>query len=95
MKKRIFIYMAFLLLMSTVQLCYAEDNNQVSRVIVDLTDKRHEVFEIHESEAFFYHCDKRQGSLPKTNEEKKAWIPLLGLIICLLTILFKIKKDIV
>lgn len=92
MKKRLFISVALLFSVLTAQLCYAEDNSQISRVTVDLTDTQPDVFEVNGIAPSFYHFDKKQSYLPKTGEEKKILIPLTGLLFCLLTILIKIRK---
>lgn len=92
MKKRLFISVTLLFSVLTAQLCYAEENSQVSRITVDLTDTQLDDFEVNGIAPSFYHVDKKQSYLPKAGEEKEFLISLIGLLFCLLTILVKIKK---
>lgn len=92
MKRRAFLYMALLFSVLTVQLCYAEEHSQVSRVVVDLTDKNQEKVETDKTESSFYHLNKTTAYLPKTSEKNSKPVLLLGLLFCLLAIVFLIKN---
>lgn len=93
MKKRVPIYLTFLFCLLSVQLCYAQEDSQVSRVIVDLTDIRPEFIDQETTSFSFDRTDTKQVYLPKTGEKKNFFTFELGLTLCLFAILLKIARN--
>ncbi|MEI5990881.1 hypothetical protein A5881_002386 [Enterococcus termitis] len=91
MKKRLCLCLILLFSVVTATICYAEETSTLSRVTVDLTD---ELPKKDERDASFGHFDKKYSYLPKTGEKKTRLLPLLSLMFCLFTIVFKLKKNV-
>lgn len=87
MKKRVLIYLTFLFCLLSVQRCYAQEDSQVSRVLVDLTDIRPDFIDQETTASSFYQTDTKQAYLPKTGEKKNIFTFGLGLTLCLFAIL--------
>ncbi|MBM7689056.1 hypothetical protein BCR24_09505 [Enterococcus ureilyticus] len=93
MKKRVAIYLTFLLCLFSVQFCYAQEDSQVSRVIVDLTDIRPDFIDQDTTTSSFYPTDTKQAYLPKTGEKKNFFAFELGLTLCLFAILLRTTRN--